>query len=168
MFGPSPCPGHYSGRWATMASADFCPITRQVALQGAMRVLLVLLPIVCSYPATTTGYAGTLVLRWSLPGSFTRQISSQVGQISPDKSMNFLCTTSPFTVPTSDHRASLSLASSPPGSAFYDVSVRRLADLLQASFRPRLAAQPLPFASSWRLITTRFSTVIFLHRTLTS
>jgi hypothetical protein len=22
-FGPSPCPGHYAGRWATMASADF-------------------------------------------------------------------------------------------------------------------------------------------------
>ena len=27
VFGPSPCPGHYPGRWATTASADFCPIT---------------------------------------------------------------------------------------------------------------------------------------------
>ena len=40
-------------------------VTRQVALQGAMRILLVLLSIVCSYPATATGYAGTLVPRWS-------------------------------------------------------------------------------------------------------
>ena len=35
--------------------------------------------------------------------------------------ISFLCTLSPFTVPTSDHRASPCLASSPPGSAFYDV-----------------------------------------------
>ena len=86
-------------------------------------------------------------------------------QISPDKDMNFLCTTSPFTVPTSDHRASLSLASSPPSSVFYDVSVRRLAGLLQASFKPRLATRPLPFASSCRLI--KDLTVILLQGTFT-
>lgn len=44
-----------------MASADFCLITRQVALQGAMKILLVLLPMVRSYPAIATGYAGTFV-----------------------------------------------------------------------------------------------------------
>jgi hypothetical protein len=44
-----------------MASADFCLITRQVTLQGAMRVLLVLLSMVRSYPAIATDYAGTFV-----------------------------------------------------------------------------------------------------------
>ncbi|MFT7389308.1 MAG: hypothetical protein ACI8VC_002574 [Candidatus Endobugula sp.] len=37
-----------------------------------------------------------------------------------------------------------------------------------ASFRLTLAGKPLPFTSSYRLITTRFSTVIFLQRTFTS
>gem|GEM_PF-5605366 len=99
--------------------------------------------------------------------------------------ISFLCTTSPFTVPTSDHRASPCLASSPPGSAFYDGysthprgspcgpacgrsksllaiwSVRRLADFLQASFRPRLAARRLPSASSCHRILDQ--TVILLR-----
>jgi hypothetical protein len=88
-----------------------------------------------------------------------------VGQISPDKDMNLLCKTSPFTVPTSDHRASLCLATSPPASAFYEGSVRRLADLLQASFGPRLAARPLPFASSCHPILDQ--TVILLQGTCT-
>ena len=47
------------------------------------------------------------------------------------------------------HTASLSCANSPSG---YDVSVRRLAVLLQASFRPILADSPLPFANSSRQI----------------
>jgi hypothetical protein len=79
--------------------------------------------------------------------------------------MNFPCTTSPFTAPTLNHRVSLSLASSPPGSAFYDISVRRLAGLLQASFRPRLTAWPLPFASSCHSILDRM--VILLQGTCT-
>ncbi len=37
-----------------------------------------------------------------------------------------------------------------------------------ASFKPTLAGKPLPFTSSYRLITTRFSTLIFLQRTFTS
>ena len=45
----------------TMASADFCLITRQVALQGAMRILLVLLPMIRSYPAIATEYAWTFI-----------------------------------------------------------------------------------------------------------
>ncbi|MBK5102160.1 MAG: hypothetical protein JJE15_14390 [Desulfobacteraceae bacterium] len=44
-----------------MASADFCPITRQVTLKGAMRILLVLLSMIRSYPAIATGYAWTFV-----------------------------------------------------------------------------------------------------------
>jgi len=52
----------------------------------------------------------------------------------------------PFTVST-DHQASLSCANLPADSAFYGVSVRRLIALRPASFRHRLAALPLPFAS---------------------
>ena len=37
-FGPSPCPAHYGGRWATMPSADFCPVTPSVAARRAVRV----------------------------------------------------------------------------------------------------------------------------------
>ena len=37
-FGPSPCPTHYGGHLATMPSADFCPITPDVAAQRAARV----------------------------------------------------------------------------------------------------------------------------------
>ena len=64
--------------------------------------------------------------------------------------------------------ASLSCANSPPAYASYDVLVHQLAVLHPASFGPNLAVKPLPFASSYRLITTWFSTVIFLQRTFTS
>jgi hypothetical protein len=37
-FGPSPCPTHYGGCWATTPSADFCPITPAVADRRAARV----------------------------------------------------------------------------------------------------------------------------------
>jgi hypothetical protein len=37
-FGPSPCPTHYGGRLATMPSADFCPVTPDVAARRAARV----------------------------------------------------------------------------------------------------------------------------------
>jgi hypothetical protein len=45
----------------TMASADFCLITRQVALQGAMRILLVLLSMIRSHLAIATECAGTFI-----------------------------------------------------------------------------------------------------------
>jgi hypothetical protein len=37
-FGPSPCPTHYGGRWATMPSADCCPLTPRLAARRAVRV----------------------------------------------------------------------------------------------------------------------------------
>ncbi len=37
-FRPSPCPTHYGGRLATMPSADFCPITPDVAARRAAQV----------------------------------------------------------------------------------------------------------------------------------
>ncbi|MCP4719545.1 MAG: hypothetical protein GY860_08825 [Desulfobacteraceae bacterium] len=51
-----------------MTSADFCPITRQVALTSAMNLLLHVLPIVrVSPPSATAGDARTLVSRYG-PG----------------------------------------------------------------------------------------------------
>ena len=65
MFGPSPCPGHYSRHSATMTSADFCSITCPVTRTGAMKPLLQLLPIVrLSSPSTASGDARTLVSRY--------------------------------------------------------------------------------------------------------
>ena len=37
-FRPSPCPTHDGGRLATVPSADFCPITPDVAALRAVRV----------------------------------------------------------------------------------------------------------------------------------
>jgi hypothetical protein len=158
-----------------MPSADFCPITPDVTARRAARVTLGSggtssalalalspAPVATTAPGGFDGDSSPFELALSSTPLGTRTASETV---SPDKVMNFLCTTSPFTVPTSDHRTSLSLASSPPGSAFYAVSVRRLADLLQASFRPRLTTRPLPFASSCRLIKNL--TVILLQGTFT-
>jgi 5-methylcytosine-specific restriction endonuclease McrA len=64
--------------------------------------------------------------------------------------------------------ASMSCAISPPAYASYDVLVHQLAVLRPASSRPPFTGWLLPFASSYRLITTWFSTVICLQRTFTS
>ena len=37
-FGPSPCPVHYGERLATTPSADFCPLTHDVAAARAARI----------------------------------------------------------------------------------------------------------------------------------
>ena len=64
--------------------------------------------------------------------------------------------------------ASLSCANSPSAYASYDVLVHQFAVLRPASSGLTLAGKPLPFTSSYRLLTTWFSTVIFLQRTFTS
>ena len=66
------------------------------------------------------------------------------------------------------HLASSSGANSPSAYASYDIFVHQLVALLAASSGHSLARLPLPFASSYRLITTWFSTVNFLQRTFTS
>ena len=118
-----------------MTSADICLITRQIALQGAMRILFVLLPMIRSYPATATGHAGTVgspvVL---IPGSLTKQISSRVRQISPDKNVNFHYATAAFTL-SPESGASLCGASLPGDWALYAVSVRRLTVLRSGFLR---------------------------------
>ena len=85
-----------------------------------------------------------------LPGVrpvFAKRSTLHLKQISPDKDMNFHSTTASFTVST-EPWASLSCANLPMDSALYDVSVRRLTVLLQASFPQSLAALQLPFANS--------------------
>ena len=84
--------------------------------------------------------------------------------------MNFNSTTASFTV-SAEPWASLSCANLPADSAFYDVSVRRLTALLQASFPRYLAAPQLPFASNYCMIlprknghkVTRIFCTLFLH-----
>ncbi|MCG2743297.1 MAG: hypothetical protein L6271_05120 [Desulfobacteraceae bacterium] len=43
MFGPSPCPGHYPRRWATMASDDSCFLTRRITPHDAAQLVSCLL-----------------------------------------------------------------------------------------------------------------------------
>jgi len=150
MFGPSPCPGNYSRRWATMASADFCLITVLIADNGAAatccRVLSWFVFIAPEMPSRPG--------RWSPDSAntgFTTRLPLHVKQISPDKTANFRSTTASFTVSIGS-RVSLSCANSPTDSAFYDVSVRQLAALLRASFRQNLAVLPLPFANRFPII----------------
>jgi hypothetical protein len=129
-FSPSPCPGHYPRHLATMASADFCFITRQVTLQGAMKPYRSVLPIICvsiedSSPSTTAGDAWTLVSRLGPIRELLQQVSQHVKQISPDKNVNFHYTTAAFTL--SPESWTLSCGADLPGDwALYAISVRRL------------------------------------------
>ncbi len=58
-FGPSPCPPHYGGRWATMPSADFCPHhaqrCRPARCPGYGRVRW---PLQCFRPGPQSGSPG--------------------------------------------------------------------------------------------------------------
>jgi hypothetical protein len=73
-------------------------------------------------------------------------IASQLAprRISPDKNMNFPCATASFTVFLKPIDFVVLCQLVPGISAFYDVSVRQLAVLPLASFRPFLAETPLP------------------------
>ena len=91
---------------------------------------------------------GPLFPRWSVPGSLTRQISSHVRQISPDKNVNFRYTTAAFTL-SPESRASSCGADLPGDWALYAVSVRRLIALPEASSGRSLTVPPLPSASTF-------------------
>ena len=150
MFGPSPCPGHYAGRLATMASADFCLINHRIAPGAALRNRLVAILFFAPDRRQQTARIG-LDNPGVRPG-LTKRSASHVKQISPDKNMNCRSTTASFTV-SAEPRALLSCASLPADSALYDVSVRRLTALLQASFPQSLAALQLSFASNCCTLT---------------
>ena len=86
-----------------MPSADFCLLTRYVAIQGAagfvMRRCLFRGSMEDSYPPTANGHAGFLVFRVNLFRILLMSILPHGKQISPDKNANFPCTTAAFTLP---------------------------------------------------------------------
>jgi len=132
MFGPSPCPGHYSRRSATMASADSCLLTMRIAPHSAMRWSF---PVCSSLfrLSHTGGIFHCMCRDIRVPvapaGSFTGNCTVLLGkQASPDKDVNFPYATAPFTV-SPVPRALTCCAALPGDSALYDVSVRQLAGL---------------------------------------
>jgi len=110
MFGPLPCPRHYPRHWATMASADFCPITPRIAPRHAMS-LLDRCCLIRSYRPTASRYAQACSTS-GLTGRFHKHAGHRpVGQISPDKNVNFPYTATAFTI-SPEPRASLCCAHS--------------------------------------------------------
>ena len=132
----------------TMASADFCPLTKGITLSRAM-------PLCCSLPSSLIrtgsipGCPDPLVNQlplWSLV--HTKQ-TSHTGQISPNKNMDFQCTTAAFTLSPATgglRHVVLTRPETKPSMRFLSVSSHLCA---QASFRPPLARPPLPSASSY-------------------
>ena len=86
-----------------MPSADFCLLTRYVAIPGAvgflMRRCLFRGSLEDSYPPTANGHAGFLVIRVNPFRILLMSILPHGKQISPDKNVNFPCTTAAFTLP---------------------------------------------------------------------
>ena len=86
--------------------------------------------------------------KWVKTFTFTgNDIMSHGKQVSPDKNVNFRCTTASFTVSPAPW-ALTCCAVLPGDSALYDISVRRPTSLPPASFRPHLTVTPLPLASN--------------------
>ncbi len=115
MFGPSPCPGHYARRWATMASADFWPITPRVAAGRA------------SVAALGFG-GGSSPFELGLSPTSMAAADATFDQISPDKDVSCRCTTAAFTLFAEPWALSCG-ADLPANWALYAVSVRRLTAL---------------------------------------
>lgn len=135
-FSPSPCPTHYDERLATTTSADFCSITQSVSAPvRCLKIGRVLwLPCRFQQHLIQTPMDSRLLFE----------------QISPDKNVNCLCTTAPFTVSLEPEGFVVVCQLAPKISAFYDGSVRRLTDLPPASSGHSLASLPLLLASGCR------------------
>jgi len=86
-----------------MPSADFCLLTRYVAMPGAAGFVisrcLFCGSIEDSSPSTANGHAGFLVIRVNPFRILLMSILPHGKQISPDKDVNFPCTTAAFTLP---------------------------------------------------------------------
>ena len=87
-----------------MPSADFCTLTVSVSRNGAIGVRHEMLsglwfPYRDSYQATAFDTPGPCLPGWPVP-DLLMMILSPVVQISPDKSVNFPCTTAAFTLPS--------------------------------------------------------------------
>jgi len=125
-----------------MPSADFCLITHRVAPVRAIgfhRFALL----------SWWGWEAKALIDQSLTGYLTDRWLSRSPQI---RTWTFTALLHHLRWPL-DHLASLSCANSPPAYASYDVLVHQLAVLRPASSRQGLAALPLPFASSCRLLS---------------
>ena len=111
-----------------MASADFCPITPRIAARRAMPVA----PFAAMFARCAAGSrrdARVLVIQFHPVWKLRFNSASHAGQISPGKNAMFPRTSAAFTVGTvpMGFAVMCQLASAP--SAFYAVSVRRLARL---------------------------------------
>ncbi len=86
-----------------MPSADFWLLTRHVAMQGAagfvMRRCLFRGSLEDSCPPPANGHAGFLVIRVNPFRILLMTLPPHGKQISPDKNVNFPCTTAAFTLP---------------------------------------------------------------------
>lgn len=97
-FGPSP-----STSQGAVPSADFFLLARYVAILAAARFLMRHCLFCGSmenfYPPTATGQTGFLIILVNPFGSQLMSLLPHVKQISPNKDVNFLCTTTAFTPP---------------------------------------------------------------------
>ena len=131
----------------TMASADFCPLTEEITPSRAM-------PLCCSLHSSlvpvgsTPERPGSLINQSPLWSFMHTKQTSHTGQISPNKNMDFQCTTAAFTLsPVTGglRHVVLTRPETKPYMRFLSVSSHFCA---QASSRPSLARPPLPSASS--------------------
>ncbi len=144
----------------TMPSADFCLLTQYVAIQGTagllMRRCLFRGSLGDSYPPTAIEYARFLVFRLNPSRILPITSLPHAKQISPDKNVNFPCTTAAFTLPPEplgfvvlcQLAQELSLVC---GFCLPDQVRDRLGSHVctPASFGPLLAETPLPSASTF-------------------
>jgi hypothetical protein len=128
MFSPSPCPGHYSRRLATMASADSCLHTIRITPYDAAQhhFLSAHLCFVSHKWGRDFHHLCRDIWEPVAPaGDFTgNNIILHGKQVSPDKNVNFRYATASFTVSPVPW-ALTCCAALPRDSALYDVSVRR-------------------------------------------
>ena len=86
-----------------MPSADFCVLTLHVSMKGAIEKIMSCCMLCVShrdsYPSTATEYAWSLFNRIDLSGIMLMTLLSRDAQISPDKNVNFPCTTAAYTLP---------------------------------------------------------------------
>jgi len=143
-----------------MPSADFCLLTRHVAIQGAAGVVMSRClfrgSMEDSYPPTASEYAGFLVIRVNPFRISLMTLPPHGNQISPDKDVNFPCTTAAFTLPLEpvgfvvlcQLAQELSLVC---GFCLPDQVRDRLGSHVcaPASFRRSVALPPLPWARTF-------------------
>ena len=160
-FGPSPCPTHYGGHLATMPSADFCPITPDVATTAPLGFDGDSSPFelgLSSTPLGTRAASETDRPEKIVGNDFSRKPPRMLVNLMDEtnnKDMNFPCTTAAFTLPPVPDRLCHLVLTRPgirPSMRFLFVGSRLCA---RASSRQPLAGLPLPSAGSYRPLRER-------------